>query len=198
MPLGHAAVFFCFTQREHVAVIVQRDAVQQRVDFFDHRTVSAASGCTIGREPGVQLVDLIVRDGLDGHVADADLIGVVGALALHGCAVHRHAALHADGHRHADQLCRREEFPRAGNRVVVNDASCAQAFHPRGIDRGGGGVGRERIGRMNMIVDVLRHHGREFGGLQNLFEICKAFFPRGRVEFVQNVDLDHRAALSSA
>ena len=198
MALGHAAVFFCFTQREHVAVVVQRDAVQQRVDFFDHRAVPAASGRAVGREPCVELLDLIVRDGLDGHIADADLIGVVRALALHGCAVHRHAALHPDGDRHANQLCRREEFPRAGNRVVVNDASCAQAFHPRGIDRGGGGVGRERIGRMNMIVDVLRHHGREFGGLQNLFEICKAFFPRGRVEFVQNVDLDHRTALSSA
>ena len=85
-----------------------------------------------------------------------------------------------------------------GNRVVINDARRAQALHPRGIDRGGGGVGREGIGRMDMVVDVLRHHGREFGGLQNLFEICKAFFPCGRVEFVQNVDLDHRTALSSA
>ena len=198
MALGHASVFFCFTQREHVAVVVQRDAVQQRVDFFDHRAVPAASGRAVGREPGVEHFNFVVRDGLDGHVADADLIGVVGALALHGCAVHRHAALHADGHGHTGQLCRREEFPRAGNRVVVNDARRAQALHPRGIDRGGGGVGRERIGRMNVIVDVLRHHGREFGGLQNLFEICKAFFPCGRVEFVQNVDLDHRAALSSA
>ena len=198
MALGYAAVLLRLRQREHVAVIVQRDAVQQRVDFFNHRAVPAASGRAVGREPCVERFNFVVRNGLDGHVADADLIGVVRALALHRRAVHRYAALHADGHRHADQLCRREEFPRAGNRVVVNDASCAQAFHPRGIDRGGGGVGRERIGRMNMIVDVLRHHGREFGGLQNLFEICKAFFPRGRVEFVQNVDLDHRAALSSA
>ena len=198
MALGYAAVLLRLRQREHVAVIVQRDAVQQRVDFFNHRAVPAASGRAVGREPCVERFNFVVRDGLDGHVADADLIGVVGALALHGCAVHGHAAFHADSHRHADQLCRGKEFPRAGDGIVINDARRAQALHPRGIDRGGGGVGRERIGRMNMIVDVLRHHGREFGGLQNLFEICKAFFPCGRVEFVQNVDLDHRAALSSA
>ena len=198
MPLGHAAVFLRLTQREHVAVVVQRNAGQQRVDLFDHCAVPAASGRAVGREPGVEHFNFVVRNGLDGHIADADLIGVVGALALHGCAVHGHAAFHADSHRHADQLCRSKEFPRAGNRVVINDARRAQALHPRGIDRGGGGVGREGIGRMDMVVDVLRHHGREFGRLQNLLEICKAFFPCGRVEFVQNVDLDHRAALSSA
>ena len=59
MPLGHAAVFLCLTQREHVAVVVQRDAVQQRVDLFDHCAVPAASGCAVGREPSVQLLDLI-------------------------------------------------------------------------------------------------------------------------------------------
>ena len=192
MPLGHAAVFLRFTQREHVAVVVQRDAGQQRVDLFDHCAVPAASGRAVGREPGVEHFNFVVRNGLDGHIADAHLIGVVGAPALQRCAVHRHAALHPDGHGHADQLRRREEFPRAGDGIVVDDARRAQPLHPRGIDRGGGRIRRKRIGRMDMVVDILRHHGREFGRLQNLPEVREPLLPRRRVQLFQNGNIDHK------
>lgn len=40
--------------------------------------------------------------------------------------------------------------------------------------------------------DILRHHGREFGGLQNLPEVLQPHLPHRRVELFQNGNIDHK------
>ena len=111
-------------------------------------------------------------------------------------AVHRRAALHADRDRHFHQLRGLQKLARAGDGVVVDDARRAESLHARGKDRRRGRIRREGIGRMDMVVDVLRHHRREFSGFQHLAEVFQPFFPRGCVELVQNFNIDHCAFLS--
>ena len=198
MPLRHAAALRRLAQRQHVAVIVQPNAGQQRVDLFDHRAVAHMARGAVGRKKRLHLVNAVVRDGLDGHVAHAHLIGVVRPPTRQRRAVHRHAALHAHCRRHPHELRCREKFPRARDGVVVDDARRAQPLHPRGKHRRRGRVGREGIRRMDVVVDVLRHSRRELRRSTDLPQIRQPLVRRRCVQFVENGNVDHRAALSSA
>ena len=181
MPLSHAAAFTGLGQRQHVAVVVEFDPGQQRVDVFHHLAVPAVTGLAVGCKERCQLVDFIMRHSLNGHVAHAHLIGVVGSPALERSAVHRRAALHADRGGHADDLGGFEEFLRARNGVVVDDAGRAQAFHPCGENCRRGGIRREGIGGVDVVVDILRHHGWENSCFYDLSQVLQTFFFCGSV-----------------
>ena len=197
MPLGDAAALVVHGQGQHVPVVVQI-LPQQGVDLLDHLPVADVPGRPVGGEEGVQPVDLVMGHRLDGHIADAHLIGVVGAAALEPGPGHGGAALHADGHRDVHQLGGLQELPGAGDGVVVDDPGGAEPLHAGGVDRGGGGVGREGIGGVDVVVDVLRDHGRELGGLQNLLQIFQPLRFLAGVQLLENGNVDHGGYLSSA
>ena len=195
MPLRDAAALVVHGEGQHVPVIVQV-LPQQSVDLVDHLPVASVPGRPIGGEPLVEGLDLVVGDGLDGHIADAHLIGVVGAAPLEAGAVHAGAAFHAHGDGNLHQPGGLEKFPRTGNGIVVDDAGGAEALHPGRVDRRRGRIGGEGIGGVDVVIDVLRDHGRELGGFQNFLQVRKALRLVTGIELFENGKVDHGGVLS--
>ena len=73
---------------------------------------------------------------------------------------------------------------------MVDDTGGAQTLHAGCVHSGGGGVGREGISGVDVIVDVLGNHGREDGVLQHFLQICQTLFLGGGVQLVQNSNID--------
>ena len=140
MPLRNATVFSSHGQRQYVLVIVQGNTGQKCIDFLDHLAIALMTGSLIGAEEFGQHIDLIVRHALDGHVADANLVRIVGATALQTSAIHGNTSFHANGNRHLNQLCSFQELLSTGNGIMVNDTGGAQTLHTGGIYRRCGGI----------------------------------------------------------
>ena len=183
MALGNAAVFGCLGKGKHIPVIVQGNS-HKFVDSCNHLPVAFMTGSLIGLKELGKGVDLIVGYGLDRHIADAHLVRVVGATALKPRAVHGYPGFHTNGYRHIHQFCRLQELLRAGNGVMVDDTGGTQALHPGSVDRCGGGVGGERVGGMDVVIDVLGHHRRENRGFQDLGKIVQPLRLGGGIELI--------------
>ena len=173
MALGDTAFFRCHRKRKHILFVVKGDLRQKGVDLCHHLPISFVTGLTEGTEELRQGADLVVGYALDGHIADAHLVRVIGAAVCQGRVCHRHPAFHTDGDRHFHQLCSLQKFLCAGNGIVVDDTGGAKAFHPCRINGGGGRIGREGIGGVDVVIYVLAHLGRKLGIRKDLCKIGK-------------------------
>ena len=180
MALRHTAVLRRHRQRKHVAVIIQVHA-NQRIDRSDHLPVSLVAGFPVGLKKFRQSVNLIVGNALNGHVAHAHLIRVIGSASFQTGAFHGHTALHADGCRHLYNFRSFQKFLRAGDGIMVNNSSGTQSLHAGCIHCRRGGIRGKGICGMDVVVNVLRHHGRKGSFLQHLSQVVEALLSRGGV-----------------
>ena len=74
---------------------------------------------------------------------------------------------------------------------MVDDTGGAQTFHAGGIDGCRGGIGAEGIGGVDVVVDVLIHHGRELGCFHHFAKVGQTLILGGGIQQVENVDIDH-------
>ena len=176
VALGDAALFRCHRKGKHILVIIQGDLRQNLVDPCYHLTVSFITSLTERTEELCQRADLVVGYTLDGHIANANLIRVIGAAVFQSSTGHRHPAFHTDGDRHFCQFCSLQKFLCTGNRVVVDNTGSAKAFHPGCIDSSGRRIGREGVSGVDVVIYVLGHLRRELGIRQDFCQIGKPLF----------------------
>ena len=98
-------------------------------------------------------------NGVQRHVDDVVLIGVVEAAAGQRRTCHGGAQLNAYGHGEAGDGACLDELTAAGDGVVVHDAGGGKTCLHRAPDGGGGGVGREGIDGVDVIVNILELTG---------------------------------------
>jgi len=189
VALGHAAALAGAGQRQHVPVEVDGQPVggHQPVDAFGHLPVARVALFPQGREERVHLADPVVGDAVDGGVDHARLVGIVDLAAFERRSRQADPALDADGTRDAHDPAGLEEFPRAGDRVVVDDARRAQPRLPREPRRRRRRVGRERELGVDVVVDVpARDRRGEFALLDLLDQHLQVFQPLRRVQKLQD------------
>ena len=149
------------------------------------------TGFLIRLKERCQHIDLIVRNALNSHIADTHLIRVIGTATIQSGSCHRYAGFHTDRYRHIHDFCCLQKLDSTGNRIMVNNAGCAQSLHTGGIHSRCGRIGRKRIRGMNVVVYVLGHHRRKYSFLTDLFQVGKALFLSRCIEFIENSNINH-------
>ena len=92
--------------------------------------------------------------------------------------IHGDAAFHANGYTHVGNLCRLKKFLRAADGIVVHQAAGTQPRFSRKPNRRRRRIGREGVGRVDVVVHVVALHGLLVLSNQ-LFEVVQTL---GRVE----------------
>ena len=185
VTLGDGAALGEVGQRQHVLFKVDGHAVlaHHLVDGGDHLAVTLVALLAVGREESVDLGGLVAGHAVQRHVDHALLVGVVELLVGKGGVCKAHAALDADGGAHVGGLGGGEELLRAGDGIVVHQAAGAQTGGAGEPHRGGGGVGGEGVGGVNVVVHIAT--GLRLGlGLHQFLEVLKSL---GAVEQLQQL-----------
>ncbi|MPN25997.1 hypothetical protein SDC9_173419 [bioreactor metagenome] len=186
VPLSHAAAVCVLRKRQYIPLEIEQNTVG-RIQFVDpsyHFLIPRVSALPQRREIRLHGCDLVVRNGVQHHVAVADLVGVVRALFAERSLRKRHPRLNPDRRRNADDLPRLEELLRAADAVVIDDPAGGESFRSCGVNRRRGRIGGERIIGMDVVVDHARVNGREFRTRDRALQRAEPLGFGSRVELV--------------
>ena len=170
VALGHGAALCVIRKRQHIALKIDGHAVfaHHFIHRRHHFAVAFVALFTVRREEIVQFPRAVVRHAVQRHVRHACLIGVVQLAIAEGRIFHGYAAFQTDRGAHLRGLCRRQEFIRARDGIMIHQAAGAKPRRAGEPYRRRGRVGGEGIGGMDVVVHIASGDRRWLGFHQRL------------------------------